>query len=73
MGEVADLSGIPGNATQMLNNGGSTLLNSLSEFSATVKTMHATAHRIAGVDVGLVGWPHIVAGEFKLERRTLHH
>jgi hypothetical protein len=34
--------------------------------------MHPAAQQIAGRDVGLHGWPHIVSGKFDIEGRPLH-
>jgi hypothetical protein len=72
MGKEANICGISSNPPQMLDDDRGPRTDCFAQLYASVKPVHSAAQEIAGRDVCLASWPHIVSSEFNVESRSLN-
>src|SRR3954466_12290115 len=73
MAKESDHGRVPGNATVMLHDGRSSLIDGVKHFYAAIEPMHFEAHAVAGLQIGFDCFTNGVSRNLKIERCSLHH
>src|SRR5216684_2647736 len=72
MGEDADVGGISGDSSQMLDDLGCTQLDRVAQLPIAVMPVHTLTDLIAGFAICLLGRSYFVPWKFQFERRAEH-
>src|SRR3954447_23874828 len=73
MPKESDHGRVTGNATVMLHDRRSSLIDRVEHFYAAIEPMHFEAHTIAGLQIAFDCCTNGVSRNLKIERRSLHH